>query len=68
MAKKDSVVKYDEYGIMDGSTMGNPQNDPEIWLQEVFPEWGSYLNYEIDQYKVKPGTAALWYFGGLPLP
>jgi L-ascorbate 6-phosphate lactonase len=61
----DSVVRYDEYGIMDGSTMGKPRKmTREIWLQEVFPEWGSYLNYEIDKYEVKPGTAALWYFGG----
>jgi L-ascorbate 6-phosphate lactonase len=59
------VVKYDEYGIMDGSTMGKPRKmTREIWLQEVFPEWGSYLNYEIDKHKVEPGTAALWYFGG----
>ena len=36
----------------------------DIWLQEVFPEWGTYMNYEIDQFKVKPKTGAMWYFGG----
>jgi len=37
MAKKDSVVKYDEYGIMDGSTMGAPQNDPGDLAAGGFP-------------------------------
>ena len=62
---KDSVVKYDERGVMDGGTVGLPRKmSREIWLQEVFPEWGTYLNYEIDQFKVKPKTGAMWYFGG----
>ena len=61
----DSVVKYDERGILDGATVGLPRKmSREIWLQEVFPEWGTYLNYEIDQTKIKPGTGAMWYFGG----
>ena len=52
----DSVVKYDERGILDGATVGLPRKmTRDIWLQEVFPEWGTYLNYEIDQTKVKPG-------------
>ena len=61
----DDVVKYDERGILDGATVGLPRKmNREIWLKEVFPEWGTYLNYEIDQYKVKTGTGAMWYFGG----
>lgn len=43
----ESVVKYDEMGIMDGGTVGLPRKmSRDIWLQEVFPEWGTYLNYE----------------------
>jgi len=62
---KDSVVKYDERGILDGGTVGLPRKmSRDIWLQEVFPEWGTYLNYEIDQFKVKAKTGAMWYFGG----
>jgi L-ascorbate 6-phosphate lactonase len=62
---KDSVVKYDERGVLDGGTVGLPREmTREIWLREVFPEWGTYLNYEIDQFKVKPKTGAMWYFGG----
>jgi len=34
---KESVVKYDDKGIMDGSTMGKPRKmTRDIWLQEVF--------------------------------
>lgn len=62
----DSVVKYDERGVMDGGTIGLPRKmNRDIWLREVFPEWGSYLNYEIDKFEVKPGTGALWYFGAM---
>jgi L-ascorbate 6-phosphate lactonase len=62
----DSVVKYDERGVIDGGTIGLPREmNRDIWLKEVFPEWGSFLNYEIDQYEVKPGTGALWYFGAM---
>ena len=62
----DSVVKYDERGVMDGGTIGLPREmNRDIWLKEVFPEWGTYFNYEIDQFKVKPGTGALWYFGAM---
>ena len=64
--EKSPVVKYDEHGVMDGGTMGLPREmNRDIWLKEVFPEWGSYLNYEIDQFKVKPGAGALWYFGAM---
>ena len=59
------VVKYDERGVMDGGTVGLPrQMSRDIWLQEVFPEWGTYLNHEIATFDVQPGTGALWYFGG----
>ena len=62
----EGVVKYDERGVMDGGTMGLPRKiDRDIWLKEVFPEWGTYLNYEIDTFEVKPGTGALWYFGAI---
>jgi len=36
----------------------------EIWLNEVFPEWKSMLNQEIETVKVKPGSFALWFLGG----
>ena len=61
----ERVVKYDEWGVMDGGTIGKPrQMSRDIWLQEVFPEWGTFLNYEIAHFDVKPGTGVMWYFGG----
>ncbi|MCG8572841.1 MAG: L-ascorbate 6-phosphate lactonase [Spirochaetes bacterium] len=33
------------------------------WLKDVFPEWGSWLNEEIEQEKVAPGTFAMWWLG-----
>ncbi len=40
----NSVVKYDEKGVLDGGTVGLPREmNRDIWLKEVFPEWGSFL-------------------------
>jgi L-ascorbate 6-phosphate lactonase len=61
----EQVVKYDERGVMDGGTVGLPRKmSRDIWLREVFPEWGTYLNHEIANFEVQPGTGAIWYFGG----
>lgn len=35
----------------------------EKWLQNTFPEWGTWLNEEIQEEKVKEGTVALWWLG-----
>lgn len=62
---EERVVKYGERGVMDGSTIGKPREmTREIWLQEVFPEWGTFLNHEIANYEVQPNTGVMWYFGG----
>jgi hypothetical protein len=61
----ERVVKYDEMGVMDGGTIGLAREmNRDIWLREVFPEWGSFLNYEIANFEVPNGTGCLWYFGG----
>jgi L-ascorbate 6-phosphate lactonase len=62
---EESVVKYDEMGVMDGGTVGlrRPMNR-DIWLKEVFPEWGTFLNYEIDAYEVQEGKGVCWFLGG----
>jgi len=62
---EEQVVKYDERGVMDGSTVGmSREMTREKWLEEVFPEWGQFLNHEIANFEVQPGTGAMWYFGG----
>ncbi|MDD3028259.1 MAG: L-ascorbate 6-phosphate lactonase [Erysipelotrichaceae bacterium] len=44
--------------------MGKVQNiTRESWILSTFPEWGSWLNEEIDEEVVKPNTIAMWWLG-----
>ena len=35
----------------------------ESWILSSFPEWGTWLNEEIEQEAVAPGTFAMWWLG-----
>lgn len=35
----------------------------ESWILKTFPEWGSYLNEEIEEAKVEKGTFKMWWLG-----
>jgi L-ascorbate 6-phosphate lactonase len=35
----------------------------QSWILSSYPEWGSWLNEEIDEEKVAPGTVAMWWLG-----
>lgn len=35
----------------------------DTWLRATFPEWGTYLNEQIEDEVVKPNTVALWWVG-----
>jgi L-ascorbate 6-phosphate lactonase len=35
----------------------------ESWIMNTFPEWGTWLNEEIEQEEVKPGTFTMWWLG-----
>ncbi|MCT4599098.1 MAG: L-ascorbate 6-phosphate lactonase [Vallitalea sp.] len=35
----------------------------ESWILSNFPEWGTWLNEEIEREEVKPGTFAMWWLG-----
>lgn len=35
----------------------------ESWILGAFPEWGTWLNEEIDETVVEPGTFAMWWIG-----
>lgn len=35
----------------------------EKWILQAFPEWGTWLNEEIDQEKVQKGNVAMWWIG-----
>ncbi|MDR1185870.1 MAG: L-ascorbate 6-phosphate lactonase [Bifidobacteriaceae bacterium] len=39
----------------------------ESWLAATFPEWGTWLNEEIEQTVVRPGTFAMWWLGNTGL-
>ena len=35
----------------------------EKWIMSTFPEWGTWLNEDIEREEVKPGTVAMWWLG-----
>ncbi|MDO7976451.1 L-ascorbate 6-phosphate lactonase [Oceanotoga teriensis] len=35
----------------------------EKWILNTFPEWGTWLNEEIENEVVKPGTVTMWWLG-----
>ena len=35
----------------------------ESWILDTFPEWGTWLNEQIEQTEVDPGTFAMWWLG-----
>ena len=35
----------------------------EDWILNTFPEWGTWLNEEIADKQVKPGTFSMWWLG-----
>ncbi len=57
----------DGRGTMQGKYLLN--QDREIdrlqWILECFPEWGQWLNREIEETQVPEGNYALWWTGGM---
>ena len=37
--------------------------DKDTWLRAVFPQWGTWLNEEIEEEVVAPDTFAMWWLG-----
>lgn len=35
----------------------------QSWIDGAFPEWGTWLNEEIEQEQVAPGNVAMWWLG-----
>ena len=35
----------------------------ESWIMGTFPEWGTWLNEEIEAEEVEPGNVAMWWLG-----
>jgi L-ascorbate 6-phosphate lactonase len=57
----------DGRGTMQGDYLLNQDRpmDRIRWLLECFPEWGQYLNRQIDDTVVERGTYAMWWTGGM---
>jgi L-ascorbate 6-phosphate lactonase len=57
----------DGRGTMQGDYLLNKDRpiDRIRWLLECFPEWGRWLNREIESTQVEPGTYAMWWTGGM---
>ena len=60
-----NVPKTDGLGIISGMYVNqNHPMDRTQWLEDTFPEWGSFLNQEIENYEVPKGQVSLWWCGG----
>ncbi|NLI54149.1 MAG: ascorbate 6-phosphate lactonase [Clostridiales bacterium] len=46
------------------STLKPSEITRDAWLKDAFPEWGRFLNYEIDHYTVPKGEVSMWWVGG----
>lgn len=59
------VVKTDGRGFLAGDylNMDHPM-DKRQWQEDCFPEWGTFLNREIENFAVPKGQVALWWCGG----
>ena len=57
----------DGRGTMQGDYLLNKDRpmDRIRWLIECFPEWGQFLNKQIEATKVPQGTYAFWWTGGM---
>lgn len=63
--KRMSVEKTDGRGLVSGIYIRtNREITREDWILEAFPEWGTFLNKEIEAMEVPKGSVSLWWCGG----
>ena len=61
----NNVPKSDGRGIISGAYVNQDHPiDRTQWLEDSFPEWGTFLNQEIESYQVPKGQVSLWWCGG----
>lgn len=59
------IPKYDGRGIISGTYVTvNQDVDRTQWLEDCYPEWGTFLNNEIENFEVPKGQVGLWWCGG----
>jgi L-ascorbate 6-phosphate lactonase len=59
------IAKTDGRGLLWGGYLNSDHPiTRDVWLNEAFPEWGTYLNKVIENYEVPYGQVSLWWCGG----
>lgn len=59
------MKERDEWGIMESTYMlSNRTITRQTWLEDCFPPWGTYINYQLEHVKAKKGKFHLWWLGG----
>ncbi|MCR4431143.1 MAG: MBL fold metallo-hydrolase [Tepidanaerobacteraceae bacterium] len=65
MMEQPKIVRSDGRGILAGDYLNeNRDITREQWLEDSFPEWGTFLNQQIEAFKVPAGQVCLWWLGG----
>lgn len=65
MAEERIIKKTDGRGIIAGDYVNvNKDITREDWIMDCFPEWGTFLNKQIESYQVPKGQVTLWWLGG----
>ena len=66
-ALNEFEIVGDGRGTMQGDHLLNKDRriDRLQWLLECFPEWGQWLNREIEETQVPEGNYAFWWTGGM---
>ncbi|MGW8250094.1 MAG: MBL fold metallo-hydrolase [Anaerolineales bacterium] len=64
---EDIKIVGDGRGTMQGDFLLNHDRaiDRTRWILECFPEWGQWLNREIEETQVPKGNYAFWWTGGM---
>jgi len=59
------IEKTDGRGLLSGNYVNaNHDITRKIWLEESFPQWGNFLNQQIEEYEVPKGEVSIWWCGG----
>jgi len=55
----------DKWGVIEATHMlTNREITRETWLEDCFPPWGQYINYQMENTTAEAGKIYLWWFGG----
>ncbi|MDR2390765.1 MAG: MBL fold metallo-hydrolase [Planctomycetota bacterium] len=59
------MQERDEWGVLECTyALTDREMTRERWLEECFPPWGTYINYQLDNTRAEKGKVYMWWFGG----